>query len=729
MATVRAFTITTALTQGQTITVAHGGGAAPIAAVLWAQWRQTATDGTERPGDACAGWGLVTGATSRRSANYFSGDGAVAAAQSIRDDAVLVLPYNDLNTYGRLDLQGWDATNATFVVDEVWFSQTRVVVLFIFAADVDEAAIADFTEPGATGTQDITALSGGAASLGIFIGADSTAALNTVQASYGIMFGISAGAGGEGIWLGSVEDALNNSQRSYCRGGECGAMLNRTTQTFDARFIFDSFITNGVRINWQTRTTTGRRYCALLLRGGQHVVSEFLTATTPGNNITVSSLPNTARAGLVVSANRAESAASTLSNDHECSAGAFDSLTSRAVLTGRSIGAGVTQAGQESDEVYLRLTGAGTPSVDAAADIDVIGSTSIEFDQSDGDSAQSFGWVWTLHAAAASSLRPRIFSQTAPGRRPRRKVNPPLIVRPRVTALFEHRLEGSALCTAQTSGELTTSITMAGSASCVCSASADLTTGVPMGGSASCVVTTAGALTTSIPLTGSATCIVTTTGDFTVPSTLPRRHWITRPIGIDQVIAANRRRRRRSFPGPLIARGIVEVPLASTMAGQATCTAAASGSLTTSISMSGSATCRVTGTAVLSTAIPLVPAPVTCSVTASANLTTAISMGAVVSCVVTTTGFLSTAVTELQGSVTCVVTTQAALTIGATFEGTATCAVSASAALTNAIRLAGSALLTVTASGTMADLTLPTFAVSESRSRAVAAETISRTIE
>lgn len=402
MPTVRQFTIPTTAAVNDTIVVAHGGGGTPVAAILIAQWYQSATDGVQRPADAVAGVGFMTGATSRRSVSHVSQDSQVLAAQSIRDDAVLSLPYNDGNDYGRLDLQGWDATNATFIVDAVWFSQTRCIVMFLFSADVSEAAIVDFTEPAATGTQDVTGLTGGAATMALFIGCDSTAALNTVQVSSAVMVGMCAGPNGEGVWLGGIEDGVSNTQRAYCRAGECGAMYNRTTQAFDARFIFSSFITNGVRIDWQTRTTTGRRYCALLLRGGQHEVNSFSTSTTTGANVTVSGLPNQARGGIVFSANRAQSTASTLSNDLECSMGAFASLTERAVHSARSPnGAGVIQSGQESDEVLLRLTGAGAPSVDAAADIDVLGSSSIEFDQTDGDSAASFALVWTLHDAAA----------------------------------------------------------------------------------------------------------------------------------------------------------------------------------------------------------------------------------------------------------------------------------------------------------------------------------------
>lgn len=344
----------------------------------------SATDTASETVHSRRGMGFAISTSSRRCVGTQDQDaaGTMVCTTGYRDDCVAMTLTSTPLADGLLDLNSITSDGFTLIVD-----LSTPVDLTVFweawgGSDISVAALVDITEPASTGNVDYTVTGFSSTDsddqVVFFAGVQETGSSPAASRNdSGFMVGISSGgAAGENIVvLGNSDDGSANADtHRYGLDSECLAMILVGGGNPDARAQLTQFNTDGFRLNWIARATTGRRYIALAIKGGQWRVGSYtINDATIGNTTTVSGLPFAPEGICLMQVGIAESVAGTSSTDDAMALGSGSSTSSRRSMGHRSEG-GVASAEVnlvlEYDQVLAIANSAGGTTV--AHDIDAM---------------------------------------------------------------------------------------------------------------------------------------------------------------------------------------------------------------------------------------------------------------------------------------------------------------------------------------------------------------------
>lgn len=347
--------------------------------------------------------GFGTSTTDRRAICSQSDDGAstMAADRTHRTDAILCsIPNAGGAPDGLLDISAIDSDSVTFVPDDAFPASYRVHALFLGGGALTNAATGQFSEPGATGDQNVV-VTGSFQPEAVFlmsamIAADAPA--NDVDSS--LMFGFAAGSGNptDVVWSGGSDDAaLTSETMEYTRTGESVALyvadipVTPAAASVDGRAEIDAWNTDGFSLNWNEVTAGAREIHYLALDGVSVVAGDFTTSTTLNTDIVESGFGFSPSGALFVSAAKAQDAVDTPRNiEDEWSMGAFASLTEgvQGVRDDDAASSAVVGTILQHDEVYAHTTTGDV--VEGLVGLQSIDSGGFTLNQDDADPSASY---------------------------------------------------------------------------------------------------------------------------------------------------------------------------------------------------------------------------------------------------------------------------------------------------------------------------------------------------
>lgn len=303
---------------------------------LFFSWCGRATAG-QAEADHMFGAGFAVSTSSRR-AYTSQGDHALSA---IAND---VARYNDCAIAtltvlgaidGKADLDAITADGFRLIVDDQFAVAQIVGYVAYGGADLSTAEIVDFSEPGATGNQDVATTNAvgtaGVDDKAVIILGGPDAAFGTPTVWSTFMIGLAAGdTPVNAIMAGAGQDAVGTSVTwGYARTGECVANLG-AADTVSSRASLSGWNVagNGFRLNWaEVDAATVWEHSALVMSGGRWQVGDNLTNTGVSNQVEATSyVPNGI---LVISGCKAASVADTTTANDERSIGAAQAAAAR----------------------------------------------------------------------------------------------------------------------------------------------------------------------------------------------------------------------------------------------------------------------------------------------------------------------------------------------------------------------------------------------------------------
>lgn len=336
-----------------------GTGFTPAFVLFWWNGR---TDTTDAAGSAShvSGFGAMS-ATERIVVVAHSTDAGASAEADAgqRTDACIASMSAAGAIDGLLDFSSFDSDGFTLVVDDVMPVSLRVHYM-AFDSAITNVDMGFFTEPAATGTQDITA-PGFQPDAAFFMSfSNNTGDPPMTGTDSRRSFGVAAGATPANyVWCGGSNDAAATMQTlSYCRSGDAIAGMEGAVTTTNMRGRVSAWLSNGFRITWDEVTGNNvRRILYVALKGGSWFAGDLTTATntTAFGETGVGFQPEGV---LFVSHNNSASTSDTAQDHESLSIGAADSSLNQAACAlideDNTANAEVATA-VEHDEVYINL--------------------------------------------------------------------------------------------------------------------------------------------------------------------------------------------------------------------------------------------------------------------------------------------------------------------------------------------------------------------------------------
>lgn len=244
------------------------------------------------------GIGFATSTSDRRCVGSLSEDNAASAVctTGYRTDAVAMTLTSAPAADGLLDLNSITSDGFTLVVDDASPVDLTINWEAWGGNDVGSAATGEITEPAATGNVDYTVTGSFQPSVVMFAGVQETGAANVSSRNdSGLYAGFaSSGAAANNIVvLGNSDDGSATMDcDGYALDGECVAMIAVAGGNPSARAQMTQFNSNGFRLNWIARATTGRKSIYLAIQGGVWAAGGYtIDDRVVGNTATVSGLP------------------------------------------------------------------------------------------------------------------------------------------------------------------------------------------------------------------------------------------------------------------------------------------------------------------------------------------------------------------------------------------------------------------------------------------------------
>lgn len=274
--------------------VVSGLGFQPKALRFYYVGIQSSTDSTSVATHGQVGVGFATSSSDRRCVSAYNQDGptTTVCGAAYRTDAIAVVQDGTTTPTGLLDISSFDSGGFTLVVDD---QTPQSITLFYEAwggSDILNAATGEISEPASTGNVDYSVTGSFQPDVVMFAGGHCTGSANTTENTD---FGICAGAASSGstsnnyvhaTW--SVDASANTQTYRYGQGGECLAMGTIGGGNPDARATMTQFNSDGFRLNWIARGTTGRKSIYLAIRGARWTAGEFLIAAGVGSTAAIS---------------------------------------------------------------------------------------------------------------------------------------------------------------------------------------------------------------------------------------------------------------------------------------------------------------------------------------------------------------------------------------------------------------------------------------------------------
>ncbi|HEY3493627.1 MAG TPA: hypothetical protein VGK73_03030 [Polyangiaceae bacterium] len=405
---------TAAAGTGTNITWAHTGEQ-PKALLFYTVGRTDASDAIGIA-DKKSSIGFASSPTSRYCVASAATDGATVSDGSKRmsnESVIEILDIAGAGVEGKLDLDAlvnWPSNGFRVIIDEQFTNAYQIGWIAWGGSDITDATTFAFQEPAATGNQDITTpgftcVDGEGVAFFLSM-ADATSPAGGamfINSRAGQMMLGAASASTKYAVISCTDDqgSANMDCTSYCSDDLVIAMSPDTGGgSVTARATFNAWITNGFQLAWSERAST-RYIAALVVKGGKWEVGSFLTQTDTTTNIVENGFGFTPASVLVVSGQKAESAADTAAAHDQISVGAFTSASNRHCQSYLSINAGGLediQSAIEYDAVYANLT---SGAIEGLADVVSMDSDGFTLIMDDADPSASFVWYVASGAAAA----------------------------------------------------------------------------------------------------------------------------------------------------------------------------------------------------------------------------------------------------------------------------------------------------------------------------------------
>jgi hypothetical protein len=413
---------------GTTI-VRTGYGFTPKACLYWWTGRAEPGSATFATATLQAGFGMAASPTSRACVSSYSQTGAATMITNRRhDNANCVATSTWTGTVdavdGSADLQSFDSASGggqTLVITDAFGTTPRIHCLALGGSDLTNVAVVQFQTPNVSGaqTQDITTVGFQPDAL-LFMTAEVATAPPAILASGGgaaLSLGMTTGASAQGMV--SFTDADNQASsitNRYAYGGECLSLFAGFTSP-SRRATLDSFLSNGLRLNWLEHGGTSQIYCwALCLKGGSFTAGNFLTSTTLNATIVESGLGFAPTGCLLMSHSDVQSTQDTSVAQANLSLGAFTSTTNRAAqsLVSNNAANSAVCASSLNEDACLRMLNNGTTSA-GVVDVSAVGSNgfTLTMDVADVTTAKYVTYLafGTTPALPAGARTPPTFVQ------------------------------------------------------------------------------------------------------------------------------------------------------------------------------------------------------------------------------------------------------------------------------------------------------------------------------
>jgi len=401
---------------GSTVTVTTGFQ--PKVFFLWTNGRNSATD-TVGADEHIRGFGVGVSLTDRRAVCTQSQDpstdanGGIVADSGVYhtvDAALCVLDDQGGTDHfdGQLEVDAILSNGFRLIVDpnmDEFFDSgaVRVHYLALGGSDLANIVTGEFTEPGATGNQDVTSLGFQPDAVILFSGMISSAAPAQGDDST-LTVGFAAGSGNPNdvVLAGASNNGADPMQTvSYSLGGESIALFDAAIAGPNGRAEVDAWLSNGFSLNWIERAAS-RRIFYVALQGGRHAVGDLLTSTST-TQFSETGLSFSPLAGLFMSHNKAQSTADAAQDHDEWSMGGVTTAATRRAsclldqdnLATSSVGTAV-----EHDELYCNVGTSNT--IEGLMDVVSVNSDGWTFVMDDADPAQSFVGYWAMAAGPAT---------------------------------------------------------------------------------------------------------------------------------------------------------------------------------------------------------------------------------------------------------------------------------------------------------------------------------------
>jgi len=178
---------------------------------------------------------------------------------------------------------------------------------------------------------------------------------------------------------------------SYCRAGECLAIMHPSNTSIAEIASVSSWLANGFRLNW-TASAASRLYGWVVWKGGSWAVGDVLTQTSTGT-FSETGVGFAPKGALFVSHCKAQSASATQDAGGELSIGAASGASNQAAhgtLDEDGTGSSEVATAVEHDSVYVNISNSDT--VEGKAALTTFGADGFTLDQTDADPAQAFVW-------------------------------------------------------------------------------------------------------------------------------------------------------------------------------------------------------------------------------------------------------------------------------------------------------------------------------------------------
>lgn len=364
------------------------------------------------------GYGFAVSPTDRRTCTNISIDGVNPSDTASRNtpNACVSILLDTSTVDGELDLQSMDSDGFTLVVDNQFATSYRIFYMAIGGGDVVNAITGQDAAPAGIGQDTVSGL--GFQPDIVFImstGQTTTPPVTGVDAR--LSFGAAISAASQAVWAGGANDGVTPSQSiAYCRSGECVAIPSTNLASVDVRATFVAFTGDGFTLNWTEANGTAPFFHYLAVQGGSFTLGTLLTQTDTITAITVLTPGYTALAGLLVSANRAESSADTVTDNDAWSTGVFSGISQRgamALLDEDNQATSDTNTAVEFDEVYANISA--SAAIQGLMDVTAIADGSVSFIMDDADPSQSFVWYVIFGPAVITPPTPAPGGGVIPG--------------------------------------------------------------------------------------------------------------------------------------------------------------------------------------------------------------------------------------------------------------------------------------------------------------------------
>jgi hypothetical protein len=236
------------------------------------------------------GGGFATGTADRRCVATQDQDatGSMTCTTGYRTDCCVMTLTSTPAADGRLDLDALLSTGFRMIVDDQGVVDLVVCWEAWGGPDLAVATTLEIAEPAGTGNQDYTVTgftATGVDQVVMVFGVQETGSAQVASRNdSGFMAGFASGPSAEQcVVLGNNDDGSANADTDgYGLDGECLAMITVAGGNPSARASLTQWNSNGFRLNWAARATTGRKYIALAIKGGRWKAGGFTIAGNSG---------------------------------------------------------------------------------------------------------------------------------------------------------------------------------------------------------------------------------------------------------------------------------------------------------------------------------------------------------------------------------------------------------------------------------------------------------------